>query len=50
MANLIHIAKTSGAWTIGDLDSYNITLLLQDTATFFGTQHHQENSVFLILA
>ena len=45
MANLICIAKTSGAWTIGDLDSYNITLLLQDTATFFGTQHLPQSQV-----
>ena len=45
MANLIRTAKASGAWTTGDLDSYNITLLPQNAVTFFGTQHLPQSPV-----
>jgi hypothetical protein len=45
MANLIHSAKTAGAWTTADLDSYNITLLPQNAASFFDTQHLPQSTV-----
>lgn len=36
MANLIRNAKSGRDWTINDLTAYNITILRQNTATFFG--------------
>lgn len=36
MANLIRSAKSGSDWTRGDLDTYNIYVQVEDTATFFG--------------
>jgi len=38
MANLPRSPKSAGDWTTGDLDAYNIRLVREDAATFFGTQ------------
>jgi hypothetical protein len=36
MANLIRSAKSGSDWTRGDLDAFNISVCVEDTATFFG--------------
>src|SRR6266702_724987 len=36
MANLIRNAKSGRDWTINDLTAYNISIVRQNTATFFG--------------
>lgn len=36
MANLIRSPKSGGDWTINDLTAYNITVVQQNTLTFFG--------------
>jgi hypothetical protein len=36
MANLICNLKSGSDWTINDLTAYNITIVQQDAATFFG--------------
>jgi len=38
MSNLIRSAKSGSDWTAADLDAYNITIVAESAATFFGTQ------------
>ena len=45
MARLIRSAKSANAWTTGDLDSYNITLLPQDAMAFFEIQQLPQTQV-----
>ncbi|KIJ42733.1 hypothetical protein M422DRAFT_170821 [Sphaerobolus stellatus SS14] len=37
MANIIRTAKSGSDWTVNELDAYNITIVSQDLATFFGS-------------
>jgi len=37
MANIIRTAKSGSDWTVNELDAYNITIVSQDSATFFGS-------------
>jgi hypothetical protein len=37
MANLLRIAKSGNNWTTAELDAYNITIVPQSKAEFFGT-------------
>ncbi|KAF9470903.1 hypothetical protein BDN70DRAFT_939343 [Pholiota conissans] len=39
MANLVRSAKSGSNWTQAELDAYNITVISQDAATFFGVPH-----------
>jgi len=37
MANLLRTAKSGSNWTTAELDAYNITVIPQTKADFFGT-------------
>ncbi|KIJ42713.1 hypothetical protein M422DRAFT_254159 [Sphaerobolus stellatus SS14] len=37
MANIIRSAKSGSDWTVNELDAYNITIVSQDLAAFFGS-------------
>src|SRR6266404_4047022 len=39
MANLIRTPKSGSDWTLNDLLAYNIRVVFQDSATFFGVQN-----------
>jgi len=36
MANIIRTAKSGSDWTVNELDAYNITIVPQNSSTFFG--------------
>ncbi|KAH9483370.1 hypothetical protein JR316_0005476 [Psilocybe cubensis] len=38
MANVVRTAQTGNSWTVNELDAYNITIVSQDAATFFGVE------------
>lgn len=48
MATIIRNAKSSNDWTVNELDAYNISIVSEDCATFFGTDilplpdHHHD--------
>ncbi|KAF8581583.1 hypothetical protein K439DRAFT_216445 [Ramaria rubella] len=48
MANIIRSAKSGSDWTVNELDAYNITIVAQNSATFFGNDvlplpaHHRD--------
>jgi hypothetical protein len=52
MANIIRTAKSGSDWTINELDAYNIQIVFQDSATFFGQAqlplpaHHPDLATF----
>ncbi|KAI6103498.1 hypothetical protein F5141DRAFT_210462 [Pisolithus sp. B1] len=39
MAQMMRTAKSGNDWTVNELNVYNITVVYQDTAAFFGTPH-----------
>ncbi|KAI6141567.1 hypothetical protein EDD17DRAFT_1664784, partial [Pisolithus thermaeus] len=39
MAQMMRTAKSGNDWTVKELNAYNITVVYQDTAAFFGTPH-----------
>jgi len=45
MATLIRSAKSGSDWTQAELDAYNITVISQDAATFFGVPNLPESHV-----